>query len=77
MFVTHDLEEAIALSDRVLVMTAGPGSIKANFKIDLPRPRKARDIRFKPEFIKIYQELWEVLREEVDVAYQRQLIASK
>jgi NitT/TauT family transport system ATP-binding protein len=77
MFVTHDLEEAIALSDRVLVMTAGPGSIKANFKIDLPRPRKARDIRFSPEFIKIYQELWEVLREEVDVAYQRQLIASK
>jgi len=48
MFVTHDLEEAIALSDRVLVMTAGPGSIKANFKIDLPRPRKARDIRFSP-----------------------------
>lgn len=77
MFVTHDLEEAIALSDRVLVMTAGPGSIKANFKIDLPRPRKARDIRFSSEFIKIYQELWEVLREEVDVAYQRQLIASK
>jgi NitT/TauT family transport system ATP-binding protein len=77
MFVTHDLEEAIALSDRVFVMTAGPGSIKANFTIDLPRPRKARDIRFSPEFIKIYQELWEVLRDEVDVAYQRQLIVSK
>ena len=77
MFVTHDLEEAIALSDRVLVLTAGPASVKANFKIDLPRPRKARDIRFQPEFIKIYQEIWEVLREEVDVAYQRQLIASK
>lgn len=77
MFVTHDLEEAIALSDRVLVLTAGPGSIKANFKINLPRPRKARDIRFSPEFIKIYQEIWEVLREEVDVAYQRQLIATK
>jgi NitT/TauT family transport system ATP-binding protein len=77
MFVTHDLEEAIALSDRVFVMTAGPGSIKANFTIDLPRPRKVRDIRFSPEFIKIYQELWEVLRDEVDVAYQRQLIVSK
>ena len=77
MFVTHDLEEAIALSDRVLVLTAGPASVKANFKIDLPRPRKARDIRFSPEFIKIYQEIWEVIREEVDVAYQRQLIASK
>lgn len=77
MFVTHDLEEAIALSDRVLVLTAGPASVKASFKIDLPRPRKARDIRFSPEFIKIYQEIWEVLREEVDVAYQRQLIATK
>ena len=77
MFVTHDLEEAIALSDRVLVLTAGPASVKANFKIDLPRPRKARDIRFNPEFMKIYQELWEILREEVDVAYQRQLIVTK
>ena len=77
MFVTHDLEEAIALSDRVLVMTAGPGSVKANFKIDLPRPRRARDIRFSPEFVSIYQEIWEVLRDEVDVAYQRQLIATK
>ena len=77
MFVTHDLEEAIALSDRVLVLTAGPARIKANYKINLPRPRKARDIRFSPEFIRIYQEIWEVLREEVDVAYQRQLIAKK
>jgi NitT/TauT family transport system ATP-binding protein len=77
LFVTHDLEEAIALSDRVLVMTAGPGRVKENFKINLPRPRKARDIRFTPNFIKIYQEIWEVLREEVDVAYERQLLVSK
>jgi NitT/TauT family transport system ATP-binding protein len=77
MFVTHDLEEAIALSDRVLVLTAGPGSIKADFKIDLPRPRRARDIRFTPEFTKIYQDIWEVLREEVDVAYQQQLTAAR
>ena len=76
LFVTHDLEEAIALSDRVIVLTAGPAQIKADFTIDLPRPRKARDIRFTEEFLKIYQDIWRELRDEVDIAYQRQLLAS-
>ncbi len=75
VFVTHDLEEAISLSDRVLVLTAGPAKVKADFKIDLKRPRKARDIRFTEEFLKIYQDIWSVLRDEVDIAYQRQLVA--
>ena len=75
LFVTHDLEEAIALADRVIVLTAGPAQVKADFKIELARPRKAREIRFTEEFLKIYQNLWEVLRDEVDIAYQRQLIA--
>ena len=73
LFVTHDLEEAIALSDRVLVLTAGPAKIKADFKINLPRPRTVRDIRFTEKFRDLYQQIWEVLREEVDTAYQRQL----
>ena len=75
LFVTHDLEEAIALADRVIVLTAGPAQVKADFKIELARPRKAREIRFTEEFLKIYQNIWEVLRDEVDIAYQRQLIA--
>ena len=75
LFVTHDLEEAIALSDRVIVLTAGPASVKAEFAIDLPRPRKARDIRFTKEFLDIYQNIWSELRDEVDIAYQRQLLA--
>jgi len=75
VFVTHDLEEAIALADRVIVLTAGPAQVKADFTINLPRPRKARDIRFTKEFLDIYQEVWSVLRDEVDIAYQRQLIA--
>lgn len=75
LFVTHDLEEAIALSDRVIVLTAGPASVKADFTIDLPRPRKARDIRFTKEFLDIYQNIWSELRDEVDIAYQRQLLA--
>ena len=46
VFVTHDLEEAIALADKVVVLTAGPGRVKATFDVDLPRPRKAQEIRF-------------------------------
>jgi NitT/TauT family transport system ATP-binding protein len=51
MFVTHDLEEAIALADKVVVVTAGPGTVKAQYEIDLPRPRGAvQEIRFTPAF---------------------------
>ena len=74
LFITHDLEEAIALADRVAVMTVGPGSIKAVFDIDLPRPRGAvQDIRFEPRFLELYQQIWEALREEVERAYSRTL----
>jgi len=73
MFVTHDLEEAIALADKVVVMTAGPGTVKASFNVDLPRPRGAvQDIRFEPRFLELYQQIWESLREEVERAYSRQ-----
>ena len=66
LFVTHDLEEAIALADKVAVMTAGPGTIKAIFQVDLPRPRGAvQEIRFKPRFLELHQQIWEALREEV------------
>jgi NitT/TauT family transport system ATP-binding protein len=72
LFVTHDLEEAIALADKVVVMTAGPGTIKAIFKVDLPRPRgSVQDIRFEPRFLKLYKQIWEALREEVSRAYAR------
>ncbi|QCB99108.1 ABC transporter ATP-binding protein [Arthrobacter sp. PAMC25564] len=70
VFVTHDLEEAIALADKVVVMTAGPAArVKATFHIDLPRPRVVQEIRFDKRFIEIYQNIWEALREEVDIAY--------
>jgi NitT/TauT family transport system ATP-binding protein len=71
VFVTHDLEEAIALADRVFVMTAGPGTVKGSYKIDLPRPRNVAEIRFLPEFVQIYQTIWNDLREEVLVSYER------
>ena len=72
LFITHDLEEAVALADRVVVMTSGPGSIKAVYDIDLPRPRGAvQDIRFQPEFLDLHQQIWASLREEVERAYAR------
>jgi NitT/TauT family transport system ATP-binding protein len=72
VFVTHDLEEAISLSDRVFVMTAGPGTVKSNYKVDLPRPRNVAEIRFQPRFVEIYEEIWKDLRDEVLVSYERQ-----
>src|SRR5258708_12534380 len=53
VFVTHDLEEAISLSDRVYVITAGPGTVKSNYKVALPRPRTVATIRFQPLFAAI------------------------
>jgi NitT/TauT family transport system ATP-binding protein len=77
IFVTHDLEEAIALADRVVVMTAGPGgTVKASFDIDLPRPRVVQEIRFDKRFIDLYQQIWEALRSEVDTAYSQTTEAS-
>ena len=72
IFVTHDLEEAIALADRVVVITVGPGTVKAVYNIDLPRPRGAvQEIRFEPRFLELHQEIWESLRDEVQSAYAR------
>ncbi len=72
MFVTHDLEEAIALSDRVVVITAGPGTVKGIYDVDLPRPRGAvQEIRFEPRFLELHQQIWDSLREEVERAYAR------
>ncbi len=72
VFITHDLEEAIALADRVVVMTVGPGTVKATYDIDLPRPRgTVQDIRFQPRFLELHRQIWESLREEVERAYAR------
>ncbi|MFN0317832.1 MAG: ABC transporter ATP-binding protein [Burkholderiales bacterium] len=73
LFVTHDLEEAIALADRVVVLSAGPAArFVGEFKVDLARPRDVSEIRLDPQFIKIYGEIWDCLREQVLKAYQQQ-----
>ena len=72
VFVTHDLEEAIALADRVVVITAGPGTVKGTYEVDLARPRNVAEIRFQPRFTQIYEAIWSQLRDEVLVSYERQ-----
>ena len=71
VFVTHALEEAIALAAKVIVLPAGPGTVKAEFHIDLPRPRVVQEIRFDPRFVATYERIWEALRDEVQEAYAR------
>ena len=71
VFVTHDLEEAIALSDRIVVMTASPGRIKSIYPIDLPRPRSVTEIRFHPDFGRLYETIWKDLKDEVRLGYER------
>ncbi len=68
VFVTHSIDEAIFLSQRVAVMTARPGRIKEIVEIDLPSPRYAQDVRSTPEFAKLRQTLSRLLAEEVGKA---------
>jgi NitT/TauT family transport system ATP-binding protein len=76
LFITHDLEEAIALSDRVVVLSAGPGTHPiGDFRIDLPRPRDVSEIRMTPAFLALHKEIWGAMKEEVLKAYQQQKVA--
>jgi NitT/TauT family transport system ATP-binding protein len=70
LFVTHDLEEAIALADRVVVMSAGPAArIVGDYPVDLPRPRDIAEVRVEPAFHHIQRAIWATLRVEVQKAY--------
>src|SRR5207342_3616687 len=63
LFITHDLDEAIAMSDRVVVMSAGPASRPiGEFAIDLPRPRDVADIRLTPRFIELHDRIWHSMK---------------
>jgi NitT/TauT family transport system ATP-binding protein len=76
LFITHDLDEAIAMSDRVVVLSAGPASHPiGEFAIDLPRPRDVAEVRALPRFIVLHQAIWDVLREQVLKGYRQQLAA--
>ena len=70
LFVTHDLEEAIALADRVVVMSAGPSArIIGDFQVSLPRPRDISEIKAEPAFQALHRDIWHMLKGEVLKAY--------
>jgi NitT/TauT family transport system ATP-binding protein len=73
LFITHDLDEAIAMSDRVVVLSAGPGTHPiGEFVIDLPRPRDVAEVRMQPRFVELHAAIWAVLRDEVLKGYAQQ-----
>jgi len=70
MFVTHDLEEAIALSDRVVIMSAGPAAqIIGDWRVPLARPRDTSDVKLDPQFHALHREIWQKLKDEVMKGY--------
>ncbi len=71
IFVTHDITEAVALADTVVVMTAGPATVKDVVPVDLTRPRRVEEIRLTEEFLVLYRRVWESLREEVEITRAR------
>jgi NitT/TauT family transport system ATP-binding protein len=74
LFITHDLDEAIAMSDRVVVLAAGPATRPiGEFAIDLPRPRDVAEVRMHPRFVELHSRIWAVLRDEVLKGYAQQL----
>ena len=76
LFITHDLDEAIAMSDRVVCLSAGPASRPiGEFAIDLVRPRDVAEVRTTPRFVELHEAIWATLREEVLKGYRQQLAA--
>jgi NitT/TauT family transport system ATP-binding protein len=67
VFVTHDIEEAIALADRVFVLSARPATLKRVIDVDLPRPRVMSQVRYEPQFIELSRRIWDELRQEVAI----------
>ena len=73
VFITHDLEEAISLSDRVVVLSAGPETHPiGEFAIDMPRPRDVSEVRLTPRFIELHAQIWRAMKEEVLKGYVQQ-----
>jgi ABC-type nitrate/sulfonate/bicarbonate transport system ATPase subunit len=65
MFITHDIEEAIYLSDKIVVMSRRPGEIKFVVDVTLPKPRFEHDVRSSPDFLALRATIWNALREEL------------
>ena len=74
LFITHDLDEAIAMSDRLVIMSAGPAArLIGEFTIDIPRPRDVAEVKMTPRFVALHAAIWAQLRDEVLKGYAQQL----
>ena len=65
LFITHSIDEALVLADRIVVMSAGPGTIKATIPVPFPRPRSLARVRTDPAFAPLFSDIWDLLRSEV------------
>jgi NitT/TauT family transport system ATP-binding protein len=70
VFITHSVDEAVILGDRIMVMTAQPGRVKTFVPIRLPRPRNILELQRTPEFGELVHRIWSSLRDEVERARQ-------
>ena len=73
VFITHDLDEAVLLSDRILVLSRGPGTVRRVVDVDLPRPRWEYDVRAHPNFAAIRHEIWQLLRGDLQAQTEEEV----
>jgi NitT/TauT family transport system ATP-binding protein len=66
IFVTHSIDEAIVLGDRIVVMSRRPGRIQQILPVDIPRPRKILSVRAHPRYIELRNSIWEMLRDDLN-----------
>ena len=72
VFITHSIDEALTLADRIVVFSAQPGTVKATFEVPFPRPRTMTAVRSDPVFNELFTEIWDLLRDEVVAARRAQ-----
>lgn len=72
IFITHSIDEAITMGDRIVVMTAGPGRIKAILDVDIPRPRYDLNVREHPRYQELRHEIWQMLQSEQQAQMERE-----
>ena len=73
IFITHSIDEAIAMGDRIVVMTAGPGRIKTIINNEIPRPRYELEIRKHPLYHPMREQIWDLLKSEQEIQMQQEV----
>jgi NitT/TauT family transport system ATP-binding protein len=72
VFVTHSIDEAMTMADRIVVMSAHPGTVLRTFDVPFPRPRELTAVRSDPRFAELFAEIWELLRQQVNLAREQE-----